>query len=914
MRVRQGLQDESAVRRRPLRVARPTPRARPSAAPGLAAARPAAAVRDRARPGDVPLRRRPTAAARRSCSRRSSRRSGGPSRPAGRSCRRPRWRSTARCWSGRRTASCTTSRVTARSGGRTRRATSFSARRPSAHDGTIYIGSDDDHLYAVVPATAKPRWIVQMGACPQRVGIGPEASRCDVDAGPTVGPDGVIYTGGDGIYAINPDGTLRWRFATGGHVSSAPACCPTARWSPAARTISSTPSPPTARSAGTSAPAATSRRRPPSATTAPSTSAPTTTSSTRWAPTGTLRWAFTTGGDVRASAAVGSGIIYVGSFDSQLYAVRLDGTLAWTFRAGDRIVSSALVDARGAILFGSQDDRLYCLEPDGHLRWSVELGGDVDSSPILAADGTIFVGSDDRKLYALRAPSGAGRLVPSANAPARRTSELQYDNDNRHHPSAPSFSGLPTRILTGRIKVHPAGYGFVVPDDKSEDVHVSAPQPRRRDGRRHRRGRGLARGPRRRRARLRVLARGRAKITGQLDRRGTRAGPAARRSAHHRPVLAARARSRRQRRAQRWSPRSPATPTSRTGRIEAAVLKVLGDPDDPRTEVEKVLACADVEERFPDDVARIADGLPTEVRDVDRDRSRRPARRPVHDHRSRDRARLRRRGGDRDAAERRHAALGRGRRRLALRARGVAARHRGAGAAGAASTCPTAPSRCCPSRCRRASARWSRRRIGWRWWCASTSIATRRSIATDFCAAVIHSQARLDYPGVAAALGGDTRGKRQQVRAVPAGAAGDGRAGAAAARAAGSARGVAGLRPPGAVRRAGPRRSAAGARHPEVAPRSGRAAGLLDDRGVHAGRQRGGGAQLPRARRGRALAHPRRARSRRGWRSSRCWPQNYGIAIDVDEARTPAGAQARARPAARAIPPRSRCRSSCCGR
>jgi ribonuclease R len=32
---------------------------------------------------------------------------------------------------------------------------------------------------------------------------------------------------------------------------------------------------------------------------------------------------------------------------------------------------------------------------------------------------------------------------------------------------------------------------------------------------------------------------------------------------------------------------------------------------------------------------------------------------------------------------------------------------------------------------------------------------------TDFCAAVIHSRARLDYPGVAAALGGDTRGKRK---------------------------------------------------------------------------------------------------------------------------------------------------------
>ena len=32
---------------------------------------------------------------------------------------------------------------------------------------------------------------------------------------------------------------------------------------------------------------------------------------------------------------------------------------------------------------------------------------------------------------------------------------------------------------------------------------------------------------------------------------------------------------------------------------------------------------------------------------------------------------------------------------------------------------------------------------------------------TDFCAAVIRSRGRLDYPGVAAALGGDTRGKRK---------------------------------------------------------------------------------------------------------------------------------------------------------
>ena len=276
-----------------------------------------------------------------------------------------------------------------------------------AHDGTIYIGSDDDHLYAVTPGEGKPRWIMQLGACPQRVGIGPEASRCDVDAGPTIGPDGVIYTGGDGIYAINPDGTLRWHFVTNGHVSSAPALLPDGtvvagsqdnvlyaiapngqkRWD--FRAGADIEPAPAIGDDGTIYVGSDDHKL------------------YAIGSDGVLRWAFTTGADVRSSVAIGNGIIYVGSFDAQLYAIHLDGTLAWSFRAGDRIVSSPLVDAAGAVLFGSQDDRLYCLEPDGHLRWSVELGGDIDSSPTLAADGTIFVGADDHKLYALRAPSGS---------------------------------------------------------------------------------------------------------------------------------------------------------------------------------------------------------------------------------------------------------------------------------------------------------------------------------------------------------------------------------------------------------------------------------------------------------------------------------------------------------------------------
>ena len=276
---------------------------------------------------------------------------------------------------------------------------------PAIFRGAVaYIGSDDDNLYALDLANHRPLWRYRVGACPHTVGVGPEVSRCDVDAGPTIGSNGIIYTGGDAIYAINPDGTLRWRYATGGHVSSAPALLPdgtviagsqdnvvyaigpdgTKRWD--FRAGNDVESAPALADDGTIYVGSDDEKL------------------YALSPTGQLLWAFNTGGDIRAAPAVGlDGTIYVGAFDASMYAIRKDGTLAWTFRTGDRIVSSALVDADGTILFGSQDDRLYALDNKGQHRWSVELGGDVDSSPVIAADGTIYVGSDDRKLYALRA-------------------------------------------------------------------------------------------------------------------------------------------------------------------------------------------------------------------------------------------------------------------------------------------------------------------------------------------------------------------------------------------------------------------------------------------------------------------------------------------------------------------------------
>ncbi|HEV3030365.1 MAG TPA: RNB domain-containing ribonuclease, partial [Polyangia bacterium] len=334
---------------------------------------------------------------------------------------------------------------------------------------------------------------------------------------------------------------------------------------------------------------------------------------------------------------------------------------------------------------------------------------------------------------------------------------MSFENFNESDRVSP---GSPTRKLTGRIKIHPAGYGFVVPDDKSEDVHVSA------------RNRGAAmdadiveieawpgvRGIEGRVAR--VISRGRAKITGQLARAGKHTilqpddpritGPVTL-VGHVAAGLVG----------QSVVAEIKRYPDIVDGPLEAEVLKVLGDPDDPRTEVEKVLACADVTEEFPAPVAHLAEVLPREVRPAERaDRAdlRHVEFTTIDPETARD-------FDDAVAIER----LPSGGTRLWVAVADVShyvhegspidveAQRRGVSI--------YLPNRAIPMLPEPLSAHM----------CSLVPEEDRLAMVVrmdldrhahmvehDFCAAVIHSRARLDYPGVAAALAGDTRGKRKK--------------------------------------------------------------------------------------------------------------------------------------------------------
>ncbi|MBV1861068.1 MAG: PQQ-binding-like beta-propeller repeat protein [Nannocystaceae bacterium] len=78
--------------------------------------------------------------------------------------------------------------------------------------GRLYVGADDDTLYAIEPGASKIVWSKKLGNCNPARAPGPEGARCDVDGGPTLGPDGDLYVGADGVYRITTGGAIVWHW------------------------------------------------------------------------------------------------------------------------------------------------------------------------------------------------------------------------------------------------------------------------------------------------------------------------------------------------------------------------------------------------------------------------------------------------------------------------------------------------------------------------------------------------------------------------------------------------------------------------------------------------------------------------------------------------------------------------------
>jgi outer membrane protein assembly factor BamB/tRNA A-37 threonylcarbamoyl transferase component Bud32 len=120
--------------------------------------------------------------------------------------------------------------------------------------------------------------------------------------------------------------------------------------------------------------------------------------------TGRLVWKFETADAIRSTPFVNDNIVFTGSESGDFYAVDFRGALKWRFHAKRAITSSA-TGTDQALYFTSVDSTLYSLDPrNGWVIWRFRLGKPSISTPCMA-DELVFVGAADGFIYAVEARS-----------------------------------------------------------------------------------------------------------------------------------------------------------------------------------------------------------------------------------------------------------------------------------------------------------------------------------------------------------------------------------------------------------------------------------------------------------------------------------------------------------------------------
>ena len=148
-----------------------------------------------------------------------------------------------------------------------------------------------------------------------------------IRSSPAIGSDGTVYVGSydRNLYAINPDGSLKWKYQTGGWVVSSPAIG----------------------SDGTIYVGSHDHKL--------------------YAinPDGSLKWSYNTGRRITSSPAIDAyGTIYTGSADKHIYAINPDGSLLWNYNTGNRIYySSPAIASDGTVYIGNNGGMLYAFGP-----------------------------------------------------------------------------------------------------------------------------------------------------------------------------------------------------------------------------------------------------------------------------------------------------------------------------------------------------------------------------------------------------------------------------------------------------------------------------------------------------------------------------------------------------------------------
>ena len=117
-------------------------------------------------------------------------------------------------------------------------------------------------------------------------------------------------------------------------------------------------------------------------------------------------WKFSCEDEIRGTPALKGNVLYIGSYDYNLYALKADtGEFIWKYPTDGGVVSTPAIH-NGNVYFGSEDHRLHVISSrSGQVNWTYYTDGPVRSSPHIA-EGHVFIGSDDCFVHAINVLSG----------------------------------------------------------------------------------------------------------------------------------------------------------------------------------------------------------------------------------------------------------------------------------------------------------------------------------------------------------------------------------------------------------------------------------------------------------------------------------------------------------------------------
>lgn len=255
---------------------------------------------------------------------------------------------------------------------------------PVVCNNVLYIGSEDQNLYAIDKVTGKLLWKFGTGGA--------------VHSSPAVYRNVVYFGSFDGYYyAVNAtNGKLKWKFKTGGEQKVGAkglwAMKPADRYmddlfdfflsSPVIGADSHDPTVYFGSSDGNLY--------------------------ALHALTGKKKWAFKTSGLIHTSPALYKGNVYFGSWDTFLYAVDAQtGSLKWKFETGKQPVYHLLEGMQasptcsaGMVYSGSRDGHFYALDAcSGKLVWKYAADNSWVLTTAAVKDTTVYFGTSDTYLF-----------------------------------------------------------------------------------------------------------------------------------------------------------------------------------------------------------------------------------------------------------------------------------------------------------------------------------------------------------------------------------------------------------------------------------------------------------------------------------------------------------------------------------